>query len=54
LPDEIIASLPDPEISAFEKVVFASALIGASGLDDSILVADCRKNGASFRASSTR
>lgn len=54
LPDEIIAGLPDPEISAFEKVVFASALIGASGLDDSILVADCRKNGASFRASSPR
>ena len=54
LPDEIIAGLPDPEISAFEKVVFASSLIGASGLDDSILVADCRKNGASFRASSPR
>jgi hypothetical protein len=54
LPDEIIAGLPDPEISAFEKVVFASALIGASGLDDSILVADCRKNGALFRASSWR
>jgi len=54
LPDEIIAGLPDPEISAFEKVVFASALIGASGLDYSILVADCRKNGASFRVSSTR
>jgi hypothetical protein len=52
LPDEIIVGLPDPEISAFEKVVFASALLGASGLDDSILVADCRKNGASFRVSS--
>lgn len=54
LPTEIIAGLPDPEISAFEKVVFASVLIGASGLDDSILVADCRKHGASFRTSSTR
>jgi hypothetical protein len=54
LPDEIIAGLPDPEISAFEKVVFASALIGASGPAGSILVADCRKNGASFRVSSKR
>jgi hypothetical protein len=54
LPDEIIAGLPDPEISVFEKVVFASALIGTSGLDDSILVADCRKNGTRFRASSSR
>jgi len=53
MPDEIIASLPDPEISAFEKVVFASALLGAPDLDD-ILVADCRKNGTSFRASSSR
>ena len=54
LPDEIIAGLPDPEISAFQKVVFASALIGTVAFDDSMLVADCRKNGASFRVSTSR
>jgi hypothetical protein len=51
LSDEIIAGLPDPEISTFEKVIFAAALVGASAADDSILVADCRKNGASFHSS---
>ena len=54
LPDEIIAGLPDPEISAFQKVVFASAVVGTVAFDDSILVTDCRKNGAGFRVSSWR
>jgi hypothetical protein len=54
LPEEIIAGLPDPEISAFEKIVFASSLVGGPPTDTSILVADCRKDGASFRVSSSR
>jgi len=54
LPEEIIAGLQDGDISSFEKVVFAAALIGGSPTDTSILVADCRKNGASFRVSSSR
>jgi hypothetical protein len=54
LPDEIIAGLPDPEMSAFQKIVFASAVVGTVAFDDSMLVADCRKNGASFRVSSSR
>jgi hypothetical protein len=51
LPEEIIDSLQDEEVAAFEKVVFATALVGTSGIEDSILVADCRKRGASFRSS---
>ena len=51
LPEEIIAGLQDAAISSFEKVVFASALVGAPATDDSILIADCRKKGASFRSS---
>jgi len=54
LPEEIIAGLQDADISSFEKVVFAAALVGGSLTDTSILVADCRKNGASFRVSSSR
>lgn len=54
LPEEIIAGLQDADISSFEKVVFAAALVGGSPTDASILVADCRKNGASFRDSSSR
>jgi hypothetical protein len=54
LPEEIIAGLQDADISSFEKVVFAAALVGGSPTDTSILVADCRKNGASFRDSSSR
>ena len=51
LPEEIIAGLQDANISTFEKVAFAGALVGAPATDDSILVADCRKKGASFRIS---
>ena len=51
LPEEIIAVLPDAEIAAFEKVAFASALVGRVGQDDPIPVSDCRKNGASYRVS---
>jgi hypothetical protein len=54
LPEEIIYGLPDPEIAAFEKVAFASALIGRATIDTPISVADCRKHGASFRTSSAR
>jgi hypothetical protein len=54
LPEEIIYGLPDPEIAAFEKVAFASALIGRATIDTPISVADCRKHGASFRTSSSR
>jgi len=48
LPEDIIAGLQDAEIAAFEKVAFASALIGGSEMDVPILMSDCRKNGASY------
>jgi len=52
LPEEIIAELPDPEIAAFEKVAYGAALAGGTGMDATILIADCRKNGvASYRVS---
>ena len=54
LPEDIIVGLQDAEIAAFEKVAFASALVGGSAIDVPILVSDCRKNGASYRGSSTR
>ena len=54
LPEDIIAGLQDAEIAAFEEVAFASALVGGSAIDAPILVSDCRKNGASYRGSSTR
>ena len=54
LPEEMIAGMPDSEISAFERVTFGSALLGGLPIDESILVADCRKNGATFRTSSSR
>jgi hypothetical protein len=53
LPEEIIAGMQDVEIAAFEKVAFASYLVGESALDAPILVSDCRKNGASYRVSAT-
>ena len=53
-PEEIIAGLQDPEIATFEKVAFASALMGGSAIDAPFLVSDCRKNGASYRVCSTR
>jgi hypothetical protein len=53
LPEEIIYGLPDPEIAAFEKVAFASALVGRAMIDAPVLVADCRKHGTSFRTSSS-
>jgi hypothetical protein len=51
LPEEIISGLQDPEIIAFEKVAFASALVGESSMDASILVSECRKNDARYRSS---
>jgi len=51
LPEGIISGLPDADIAAFERVVFASAPVGAPATDASILVADCRKKDASFRVS---
>jgi len=51
LPEEVIADLQDAEIAAFERVAFASALVGVVGMDDFILVSDCRKNGGSYRVS---
>jgi tetratricopeptide (TPR) repeat protein len=51
LPEEIIADLQDAEIAAFEKVAFASALVGAVGTDDPVPVSDCRKIGTSYRMS---
>ena len=54
LPEEIIYGLPDAEIATFEKVVFASALVGRAMIDAPVLVADCRKHGTSFRTSSSR
>jgi hypothetical protein len=53
LPEEIIAGLQDTEIAAFERVVFASALADASALEAPMLVSDCRRNGASYRGSTT-
>ncbi|HZW81620.1 MAG TPA: hypothetical protein VFF50_14190 [Candidatus Deferrimicrobiaceae bacterium] len=54
LPEGIIAELQDREIAVFEKVAFASALVGGATIDAPALVADCRKQGASFRSSSSR
>jgi hypothetical protein len=51
LPEAIIDDVQDAEIAAFETVAFANALVGKEGRDDSILVSDCRKNGASYRVS---
>ena len=51
LPEAIIDDLQDAEITAFETVAFASAIVGTEGGDDSILVSDCRKNGTSYRVS---
>jgi hypothetical protein len=51
LPEQIMADLQDAEIAAFETVAFASALVGAVGMDGPIPVSDCRKNGASYRLS---
>lgn len=48
LPEEVIAGLPDTEIAAFEKVTFASALVGGSEIVP-FLVSECRKNGSSYR-----
>ena len=53
LPEEIIAGMQDVEIAAFEKVAFASDLVGESALDAPILVSDCRKNGASYVVSAS-
>jgi hypothetical protein len=53
-PEEIIAGLQDPEIATFEKVAFASALMGGLEIDAFFLVSDCRENGASYRVFSTR
>lgn len=53
-PEGIIAGLQDAEIAAFEKVAFASALVGPATIDASVFVADCRKHGANFRTSSSR
>lgn len=53
-PEEIIAGLQDPEIATFEKVAFASALMGGLAIDAPFPVSDCRKNGASYWDSSTR
>jgi hypothetical protein len=53
LPEEIISGLQDPDIATFEKVVLASALAGGSAIEATVLVSDCRKNGASFRVSTT-
>lgn len=54
LPEEIISELQDAEIAAFEKVSFASSLVGVATIDAPVLVADCRKHGATFRSSSSR
>jgi hypothetical protein len=54
LAEGIIAGLADAEIAAFEKVAFASALVGRATIDAPVLVADCRKHGARFRTSSSR
>jgi len=54
LPEEIISELQDPEVAAFEKVAYGSALAGGSGVnvDAPILISECRKNGvASYRVS---
>ena len=54
LPEDIITGLQDAEIAAFEKVAFANALVGRAMINTPVLVADCRKHGASFRTSSSR
>jgi hypothetical protein len=54
LAEDIIASLDDAEIATFEKVALGSVLVGGSATDIPVLVSDCRKNGASYRVSSSR
>jgi len=50
LAEEIIAEIPDPDIAASVRVVFAGALLGQSS-GAPFLVSDCRKSGSSYRFS---
>lgn len=54
LPEGIIAGLKDAEIAVFEKVTFATALVGGAKIVAPDFVANCRKHGASFHSSSWR
>jgi hypothetical protein len=47
--EEIIAEIPDADIAAAQKVAFASSLLGVAG--ESVIVGECRKDGASFSVS---
>lgn len=53
LPEGVIVELQDAEIATFEKVTFATALVGAKIVAPGF-VANCRKNRRSFRNSSRR